>query len=606
MRQWKLSLLMVLVAGCGPEAPPSSHLDGSTGCEGVTCSNHGTCVNDPDGPRCECETGYVAQGLDCVPDPCTPNPCTHPPDPACQDEATRLVFDEVGTCTVGPNGAECDYGTGRPEPCPANTRCANGECVATNQAPPAPGDLVISEIMKDPVGIPDKNGEWFEIVNVSNHEVDLVELVVEDDGGNQFAVVSSEAIMLQPHEYFVFGPNADRGTNGGVTVDYEYFGLMLNNDGDGLRLTFHGELIDEVHYDDTHFPPAIGASLSLDPDHLSAADNDAPSVWCEATQPYDAQNLGTPGAPNDSCANNACNPNPCTEPPASTCNGSVRVYPTLQTGTCTVDASGDPVCDYGLAQEDCSSNGQVCVDGECVSDPCNPNPCTEPPAPTCNGSVRVYPTLQTGTCTVDASGQLLCDYGLAQEDCGTSGLACVDGECRIAPPGPGDLVITEFMANPDGVSDDVGEWFEVLNVTDHDIDIQGLELRDDGSDVYTLPVGNPIVVAAGQYFLFGATADLGVPGFSDVDFVYTQSAFRLANSSDEIRLLLNGVVIDELRYNQGQGPGISRGASTELDPAVSADATANDDGSNWCYATSVYDTTNGNKGTPGGPNDPCQ
>ncbi len=543
-------VLLTFIAGlmgCGPQAPPAGFqdggLDGALTCEGVSCSNHGTCVEDAEGVRCVCETGYVAQGLECVPDACTPNPCTQPPEPTCSDEGRRLVFPETGTCSVGPNGPECDYGSPEEEPCPDGTRCASGICVPDNQAPPAPGDLIVTEIMKDPVGVPDKDGEWFEILNVSDHEVDLTGLVIRDDGGNEFGVVSTEPIMVQPQEYFVFGPNADRGTNGGVTVDYEYFGLMLNNDGDGLTLLFEGEIIDEVHYDTVNFPEAIGASLSLDPGQLSASANDSPDAWCEATTPYDVRNLGTPGAPNDECTNN----------------------------------------------------------------PCNPNPCTEPPAPTCNGSVRVYPTLQTGTCTLDASGLPSCDYGLTQEDCSQSGLACVEGTCRIPPPGPGDLVITEFLANPN-VPDTVGEWFEVLNVTDHALDIQGLVLKDEGTDVHTLPVGTPIVVQPGQYFLFGCSDDLGVSGFAGVDYVYPRGSFQLANTSDEIQLVMDGVLVDEVWYGQNapsgdRGPGVSTGTSTALNPAVTADATANDLGVNWCYSSSTYGGSD--QGTPGEPNDTC-
>ncbi|MBX3268690.1 MAG: hypothetical protein KF729_00425 [Sandaracinaceae bacterium] len=46
--------------GAAPDAaPPAS-------CDGVTCSDHGTCVEGP--VRCECDAGYVASGLECVPD----------------------------------------------------------------------------------------------------------------------------------------------------------------------------------------------------------------------------------------------------------------------------------------------------------------------------------------------------------------------------------------------------------------------------------------------------------------------------------------------------------------------------------------------------------
>ena len=37
-------------------------------CQGVTCSGHGTCMDDNGTAVCNCDTGYHAQGLNCVPD----------------------------------------------------------------------------------------------------------------------------------------------------------------------------------------------------------------------------------------------------------------------------------------------------------------------------------------------------------------------------------------------------------------------------------------------------------------------------------------------------------------------------------------------------------
>lgn len=62
-----------------------------------------------------------------------------------------------------------------------------------------------------------------------------------------------------------------------------------------------------------------------------------------------------------------CEPNPCTEPPASICDGDEAVtYP--DTGTCTV--TGDAAsCDYTEAREDCAAAGGTCAEGSCASLP---------------------------------------------------------------------------------------------------------------------------------------------------------------------------------------------------------------------------------------------
>ena len=43
--------------------------------------------------------------------------------------------------------------------------------------------------------------------------------------------------------------------------------------------------------------------------------------------------------------------------------------------------------------------------------------------------------------------------------------------------GAGDLLITEVMPDPSNVSDSLGEWFEITNVTGNDINLNGSSLR---------------------------------------------------------------------------------------------------------------------------------
>ncbi len=67
--------------------------------------------------------------------------------------------------------------------------------------------------------------------------------------------------------------------------------------------------------------------------------------------------------------------------------------------------------------------------------------------------------------------------GTANEVCGSDVPpdSCRDGDDvrKVVPPGPGDLVISEFMADPSIVDDGVGEWFEVY--AGADMDINGLK-----------------------------------------------------------------------------------------------------------------------------------
>ncbi len=600
--------LPAMVAACKPKAPDDGWTDAALTCDNVSCSGHGTCVMGDGGPVCECEDGYAPVGLDCVAAVCSPNPCTDPPSPTCEDEGHLRTWPENGTCSEVDGTVTCDYGSGELEECRQGEVCRNGACMPNNTSPPAPGDLVITELMINPSSIQDQDGEWFEVANVSDRVIDLLGLVVEDADANSFAVTADTHVTVGPGEFFVFGPNADAATNGGVAVDYEYTGLMLNNDGDSLTLSYDGRTIDTVVYDDgTLYPILAGASMSLDPEALNASDNDDPANWCAATSSYDSRNKGTPGAVNDTCGEpNPCEPNPCTAPPDAYCQGDLAVGPTLNPGTCTLDATGNPQCDYLVKNVDCTETGEVCVGGVCAADPCNPNPCTTPPAAYCQNDVAVYPTLDPGSCTVDATGNPQCDYGVTNEDCAAQSETCQDGACQgtqTRRPVAGELVITEFMANPDAVGDSDGEWFEIFNATTDNLDIQGMVIRDNDSDSHTLPRTSPIVIGPGAYFVLGRNGDTNANGHVTVDYVYG-SSFTLGNSGDEIVIEIDGVIIDEVDYGNGTGPAVSAGHSTSLDPNF-LDATSNDQGSHWCPATSQI-TPGGDYGTPGAPNDGCQ
>ncbi|MCD6497299.1 MAG: lamin tail domain-containing protein [Deltaproteobacteria bacterium] len=529
-----------LLAGCATGSPTQKN-DAGDPCSDVTCSGHGRCVVDQGQAECLCEEGFLVNDLNCVQDPCTPNPCTEPPRSTCDNQTTLRTWQSPGQCSVTRGAATCDYGTGEATDCSKqNKQCADGACVPHEQSQPTPGDFVITELMFDPVAIPDTDGEWFEIVNHTDHGIDLTAMQVYDDNGNHFTVQSATALMVPAGGYFVFGPNADPTQNGGVTVDYEYFGLMLNNDTDGVTLVWKGTTIDEVHYDDSGvFPHPYGASLSLDPNHIDATDNDTGSSWCVATTSYDTNNEGTPGAPNDACTADACTPNPCTSPPDPSCNNDILSTSTLNPGTCSLDASSQPQCDYGIQTQDCSTSGQICSAGQCVP---------------------------------------------------------------VSGPAPGSLVITEIMANPDSpLSDTAAEWVEILNVTQTPIDIQGMVIRDNGTDHVTVPTNNPLVVPSGAYFLMGRNGDTTANGGLTLDYVYG-TTFTLANTADEVILEFNSTVIDEVDYDQSAGFPVTAGRSMTLSPST-LDATSNDLATNWCRGTSTYSP--GNQGTPGLTNDTC-
>ena len=157
------------------------------------------------------------------------------------------------------------------------------------------------------------------------------------------------------------------------------------------------------------------------------------------------------------------------------------------------------------------------------------------------------------------------------------------------------IVINEIMQNPAAVSDANGEWFELYNAGDTDVDINGWTIRDNDSDSHTIDNGGPLIIPAGGYLVLGRNGDPNTNGGVAVDYVY--SSFILANGDDEI-ILLDGdnVEIDRVEYDGGPEFPDPNGASMELiDPALD-----NNVGDNWQEATTPYG--DGDLGTPGGPN----
>ena len=167
----------------------------------------------------------------------------------------------------------------------------------------AAGDLIITEIMNNPVSVDDELGEWFEIHNKTSAAIDLQGLVVSDEGSDTFTI--SSAVVIQPNGYAVVGSNSDTATNGGITVDYVFAhgtDMQLANGGDELILSNAGGVLDEVAWDGgPDFPDAGGYAMNLDPNSYDATANDDGSNWCYGTNPLASGDKGTPGTSNSAC-----------------------------------------------------------------------------------------------------------------------------------------------------------------------------------------------------------------------------------------------------------------------------------------------------------------
>ena len=118
---------------------------------------------------------------------------------------------------------------------------------------------------------------------------------------------------------------------------------------------------------------------------------------------------------------------------------------------------------------------------------------------------------------------------------------------------PGELIITEVMKNPIGISDDDGEWFEIKVLTSSEVDLIGLQVEDADGD--SMIINSNFMVQPNDLVLLAVSGDSLLNGGIEPDIVYSVDDFQLANSNDEIMLLAGGTLIDEIFMTVRHLPG---------------------------------------------------
>ncbi len=69
-------------------------------------------------------------------------------------------------------------------------------------------DIVITEVMQNPLVLSDTDGEWFEIHNTGAAAVDINGWTVKDDGTNSFVIDNGGPLLVPAGAYEVLGRNA--------------------------------------------------------------------------------------------------------------------------------------------------------------------------------------------------------------------------------------------------------------------------------------------------------------------------------------------------------------------------------------------------------------
>ncbi|MEC7984996.1 MAG: lamin tail domain-containing protein [Myxococcota bacterium] len=511
---------------------------------------------------------------------------------------------------------------------------------------PSSGDLIISEIMHNPNGLPDYQGEWFEVYNTTTTAIDLQNMVFSDGGGDSFTIDSS--VMVSAGGYVVLAP---RSNATGGTIDYVYdranFALSSS---DSIRITSsEAVVLDTVTYDTT-YPTAYGASLSLK--DLSGTSNDDVSNWCLGLSAYATGDFGTPGSANDTCAADAGTSldvlsegdlviSEIMHDPQNAAYYKGEWFEIYNNSGADLNLNGLIVSGYG-SETFTVSQDILLTDGEYAVFAARADTNDNGGIPyvdyaydrtsfRLNTSDQIILTYASATIDQiqyssslgfeDASGASLSLYSLdstdnddalywctasstfGDGDLGTPGSAndacAISSALDIDSLSAGDLIISEVMHDPLQSIYYKGEWFEIYNNSGSDVNLLNLIVLGVGSESFV--VDESILLPDGEFALFAArerAADNG--GMNNVDYAYNRGNFRL-NASDIISLDNASTTLDYLLYSDLLNFPSGVGTSLMLS---SLDADSNDSAAYWCESTSAYG--DGDFGTPGTANDTCE
>lgn len=363
-------------------------------CEDPDCYGVGDC------PTPECGDGQCQELADENCDNC-PEDCGECP-PECGDNILQVE-----------NGEECDDGN-----LESGDLCS--ALCKVEPAPALPGDVIVSEIMKNPLKVEDLYGEWIELYNTTDQDIDINAWTIKDLGADKHRIFKLGGLVIPAKGYLTLGRNEDKATNGGVSLDYQYTGFTLGNTQDQIIIMSGDILIDQVAYDDgLEFPNLEGASLSLSPDKMTATENDVGANWCAGQDPFGAGDLGSPGTANPPCpfcGDGKCNAGEDCASCAEDCSCGEKAI--CVNGTCVDLKTDGSACSLG---EECLSG--FCVDGVCCETPCD-GVCQS-----CNQSANV------GKCTFYPAGEDPENECPATDEttCGFTGFCDGAGACAFWP-----------------------------------------------------------------------------------------------------------------------------------------------------------------------------
>ncbi len=166
---------------------------------------------------------------------------------------------------------------------------------------------------------------------------------------------------------------------------------------------------------------------------------------------------------------------------------------------------------------------------------------------------------------------------------------------------PGDVVITEVHANPDG-SDGDAEYVELFNASGELLSLDGLSLvtgRSDGTGENSHRFFEASM-APGDYLVVGNAPFEAMP--PHLDYSYGSTLGSLRNSDALVSVRCGELLIDQVSYER-----TADGRALELDGRFAPDHELNDDAARWCTTPEgVSEVSPGNFRYSGGSEQPMR
>ena len=162
------------------------------------------------------------------------------------------------------------------------------------------GVVVVTEVMRSSsAGV---TGAWFELANTSDRLWDLSGWSVETDlSSGTIQVEGAESPALAPGSVIVVcaDPLAAAGLDIPCGASLQPWPEPTAS-ADIIELFAGDTLVDAVRWN-AAWPGVEGVSMSLDPRFVNHVANDDAVAWCDATTPWSAGELGSPGGINTQC-----------------------------------------------------------------------------------------------------------------------------------------------------------------------------------------------------------------------------------------------------------------------------------------------------------------